>query len=37
MLFQKYGKDLEKGSLAAHRKTQHGVAKVVSGQEGNNE
>ena len=30
----KYGKDLERGSMAAHCQTQNGVAKGVIGKEG---
>ena len=32
--YPEYGKDLERGALAAHCQTQHGVAKGVPGQEG---
>ena len=37
MLCPEYGKELEKGSLVAHRQTQYGVEKGGLGQEGEEE
>ena len=37
MIFPYYGKELAKGSLVAHRQTQHGVEKWGSGKEDDKE